>query len=228
MKFDIQERMLLTKINDANEDIVNNYALTNLYFSALSYHSNEFIVKSLIDKRATKVVLYEVFSSHAILAEFETFTVVIFRGFSKLKEFKMLMKFWKKDFFDIKAHAGFVDRMQYILYQLIPDLKNLQDKKRLIYTGHSMGGALAMLLAVAHRPSDICVFGCPKVSSGEIFKNYYKNVNILRMETTFDFVTWMPPALPFMYEHVGSVQSIPGVPFPIKTHRLGTYAKSLL
>jgi len=228
MKVNIQERMLLNKIKNADEDIITNYALSNLYYSSLAYCDPDYIAASLLKINATSVSVYNVYSAQAFFAEFDTFSIVSFRGFSKMKEFKMLMRWWKKDFFDIQAHAGFVDNIQYILYQMLPDLQALPEKKRLIFTGHSMGGALAMLLAIAHRPTDICVFGCPKVASGEIFTNYYKSVNVLRFETKYDFATWMPPSFPFGYEHVGSVHSLGGMLRPIKTHKLENYLRYLL
>lgn len=227
----VREKYLNKKEDKLEKDLQQHYDLTLLYFCHIVYYQPYDISRRLKEYGAHKVCVYNYEEMQASLAEFNNFAVVSFRGIEKWDEFKIILKFWKKDFGPIKAHAGFVDSIKKISRSLIKDLEELPRNKRLIFTGHSMGGALALLLSLHYKPTEICTYGTPKVAGGEIFRNHFKDIQVRRIKTERDFVTWLPWFLPGIsdYEHIGEEKIIPGKEnHPYKSHRIDCYMKALI
>jgi len=77
----------------------------------------------------------------------------------------------------------------------------IRDGYRIFITGHSLGGALAMLAgflllsydAPGYRPGvSICTFGAPRVGNQE-FGNWFDGVEVVRYANTEDTVPTVPP-----------------------------------
>lgn len=227
----IREKYLEKKENRLARDLRNYYDLTMLYFCHIAYLSPHDISAKLKDYGAHKVCVYNYEEMQASLAEFDDFAVVSFRGIEKWGELKIILRFWKKDFSNIKAHAGFVDSIKKISRSLIKDLEELPRDKRLIFTGHSMGGALAMLLALHFEPTEVCTFGTSKIAGGPEFRKHYDGVKVRRIMTEGDFVGYLPPYLPGIsnYEHIGDEKIIVGYPrHPVRSHKIRTYMIALM
>ncbi|MGC2234285.1 MAG: hypothetical protein WBA09_22480 [Candidatus Acidiferrum sp.] len=100
---------------------------------------------------------------------------------------------------------------------------------RLTICGHSLGGALATLLAIDVWKSaiDACyTFASPRVGD-HIFSDYYNKwaVPTYRVENRFDLVPKLPPILPLPYEHVAEKYELKGS-FSFNAaeeHHLATY-----
>ncbi len=80
--------------------------------------------------------------------------------------------------------------------------------KPLYYTGHSLGGALAVLAASLHTPTAVYTFGSPRMGNAE-FVNKTKAIKIYRVVNPRDIVTSVPP-LPGIL-HVGEPHCLAGV-----------------
>ncbi len=73
---------------------------------------------------------------------------------------------------------------------------------RLLYTGHSLGAALATLSAALHRPSAMITFGLPRVGNGA-FAESLAGITHDRYVGCADLVCRIPPEQ-WSYEHVGT------------------------
>jgi hypothetical protein len=106
-----------------------------------------------------------------------------------------------------KVHAGFYNGLKEVLAPLQQVLADL--KGRLLITGHSLGAAMAILLASeykasAKQPFALYTFGSPRVGNPE-FATTLKEANTYRFVDCCDDVTLIPIPVPifFPYEHVG-------------------------
>lgn len=72
----------------------------------------------------------------------------------------------KTDFHGIRAHRGFSWAAQSVLEDVQRIIDEHSPTRRVVFTGHSLGGAIAVLLAVACRPRpiEVVTFGQPRVS----------------------------------------------------------------
>ncbi len=108
---------------------------------------------------------------------------------------------------DIRIHRGFSEAYTSVrrkIHALLP-----QGACKVTVTGHSLGGALALLCAVdieynfPEKDISVYVFGCPRVGNAAFAKSYNKRVfKTLRVTNGNDIVAKVPPAL-FGYRHVG-------------------------
>jgi len=99
-----------------------------------------------------------------------------------------------------RVHKGFNGFLNDLLGTLEPAV-NALTSPRVLYTGHSLGAALATLLASKRRPSALYTFGSPLVGdaafAATIAGDNYRFVDCC------DIVTRIPPAVPGGYQHAG-------------------------
>ncbi len=97
---------------------------------------------------------------------------------------------------------------QQLMDVLVPLITN--DNKRITFTGHSSGGAVACVLADAvekQYPKSIkrvVTFGQPAIGGWLMMRRYRLAHKTYRICCDLDIVTFMPP-LPFIYWHVGKI-----------------------
>lgn len=73
----------------------------------------------------------------------------------------------------------------------------------LYFTGHSLGGALAILAASMFPAQAVYTFGAPRTGDA-VFAESLKNARIYRYENDRDIITTVPPsAIPFDFCHAG-------------------------
>jgi Lipase (class 3) len=105
------------------------------------------------------------------------------------------------------VHRGFAEALDHIL----ADLKAAVDqcKGRVLYTGHSLGAALATLFATVRPPDFLYTFGSPRVGNAE-FVSAMKKVNHHRFVHCCDIVARIPPekVAEVTYEHCGRLYYI--------------------
>ncbi len=95
------------------------------------------------------------------------------------------------------------------LLEILSPLIN-QQKKRITFTGHSSGGAVACVLADAietHFPRSVkrvVTFGQPAVGGWSMKRHYQLGHKTYRVCCDLDVVTFLPP-LPFVYWHIGKI-----------------------
>jgi len=121
-------------------------------------------------------------------------------------------------------------------------LEGVQRGYSIIYTGHSAGGAIALLLALELRGH--CVtFGQPRVVSPRTIRDTFdQNREYVRVQNGSDLVPRLPWPIPFLYGHGGELLYLPVDPekraqwnpspcamlkdrfFSPPTHRLGHHS----
>lgn len=105
-----------------------------------------------------------------------------------------------------RAHAGFKEGFDL----LWPDLERWLDGHpgRWLFTGHSLGAALATLAASRKRPARLVTFGSPRVGD-PTFVETLSEVEVARYVDCCDIVTHLPPpALPSGYAHVNEANPL--------------------
>lgn len=109
-----------------------------------------------------------------------------------------------------RVHRGFSQYSDRIITSAFTIAHQIQPKK-VVCAGHSLGGAMAVLLASAfkiHWRSDIDLLvytiGCPRIGNKEFVDQYRKELGDVTHQFFIrtDFVTHLPPRFwPFRYKH---------------------------
>ena len=107
-----------------------------------------------------------------------------------------------------KMHLGFkeaLDRVWGDLHQTLLSLLRERPLRPVWFTGHSLGGALAVL-AGARFPAarGVFTFGCPRIGNWRFRQTY--PTTCYRVVNNNDFVASLPP--PLFYRHVGELHYI--------------------
>ncbi len=109
------------------------------------------------------------------------------------------------------VHAGFKLALERIWPALHPVLAGLGPTRRIWFTGHSLGAALATLAADRYEdPAGLVTIGSPRVG-GPIFAHHFNErfgARALRYVNSTDVVTHVPPPLPLPYKHVDQLRQI--------------------
>lgn len=147
-------------------------------YSALAYESLETVQAAL--PKAT-ITLLDRDDSQAYVIETDTETVVAFRGTQVTSGFSMTDIIRNAKVAQVRwrlglrsggrVHRGYKEAVDAIADDLAKAV--IQAKQPLIYTGHSLGGAMATLArTLAPRPDMTVTFGAPKVGNREFVKTH--------------------------------------------------------
>jgi hypothetical protein len=101
------------------------------------------------------------------------------------------------------VHRGFADALDHILPNLKAALSQVQG--RVLFTGHSLGAAMATLLASITHPDFLYTFGSPRVGDHQ-FVSTLNGLNSRRFVDCCDIVARLPPTSLLgiiNYEHYG-------------------------
>lgn len=127
-------------------------------------------------------------------------TIVCFRGTNKTRQWLMNAVVrphgWKRfrregDPVDAYVHSGFYVFFKRVWPKLLPTLEELP--RPWIFTGHSLGGALAMIAGVVSHPDLVCTFGAPKVGN-MAFYDLRQAESVWRIVNDQDLVPRLPLA----------------------------------
>ena len=119
----------------------------------------------------------------------------------------------------VEVHTGFWNAFREVRDHLITVVKQRQTANQKIWiTGHSLGGAMAVLAAISLQCRNIPVqglytYGCPRVGN-ERFRNLFSRMNVQRYVYALDLVPMAPDDLFMGYRHVGKTNNIRVTPFP--------------
>ncbi|HJT23271.1 MAG TPA: lipase family protein [bacterium] len=144
----------------------------------------------------------------AYLALHKTYAVLAFKGTvpsepeTVAMDAKFLFKPWKYG----EAHAGFLDTIEELRPMIEPEVKKI--KTPIFITGHSLGGALALLASILlkgqERFSACYTYGCPRVGN-EQFADHLFKVPVYRCVHRADLVPGVP-LLAMGYRQYGDVR----------------------
>lgn len=128
--------------------------------------------------------------------------VLVFRGSSGfenwLANLKVIQSPWECGG---QVHSGFKAIFLEIRDELAAILRSIAAP--VIFTGHSLGGALAVLAASLWRPMATYTFGAPRVGDA-VFRDSLSRQSIFRIANERDIVPSVPPSrIPFEFCHIG-------------------------
>jgi len=109
------------------------------------------------------------------------------------------------------VHLGFKLALERVWDTLAGALGPDDGRRRVWFTGHSLGAALATLAAdrLPHT-AGVCTFGSPRVGDHAFVRRYNRRLGAraARYVNDADVVAHVPPRLPFPYDHVGGARFI--------------------
>jgi triacylglycerol lipase len=129
-------------------------------------------------------------------------TVLVFRGTNApddwLVNLEALLTPWENGG---SVHKGFKDALMLVWAELLPILNSSQGP--LIFTGHSLGAAMATLAASLFTPSFLYTFGSPRVGN-DLFVESLGTLPIYRVVNGRDGVCQLPLPMPCIgFKHAG-------------------------
>jgi hypothetical protein len=138
--------------------------------------------------------------------------VVVFRGTDDLEDAKLDLDFRRRKMAPAKGtyHRGFVRALDAVFWQVYSKVQFNYDKP-LYVTGHSLGGALAVLFAARitamggpHKLKGVVTYGAPRVANVQAaaWIDYELRDKIIQFENAGDGITHVPMFV-LGYAHVG-------------------------
>jgi triacylglycerol lipase len=196
-----------------DETAVNAYALGNL--AVLAYLDKADAVDYLTKSHLTEFQFFDGEGTQAILAKQDDSVFITFRGTEPLnfEEWLADINYNQRKLADQvpgRVHGGFADSLETIMGRLS---KAVSSGSRLFITGHSLGGALAVLAAALFEMqlgvdvSAVYTYGQPRVGD-KVFSSAYDQVlgnATFRYVNDLDLVPHVPPEnLPVPIEDIPS------------------------
>lgn len=135
--------------------------------------------------------------------------IVSFRGTKNIQNIIQDIKFFKVKFNETSeawVHKGFMNAYQLLKPEIEENLQKLRNEypdKLVVFTGHSLGAAMATLAAMDHGYAKLIIFGSPRVGEGIQMRN------VLRLVSKGDMVDKVPPQK-LGYKHFSEKKMIIG------------------
>lgn len=218
----------LKRIKSWSNDYKNKYLYYIAKLTSYAYDDCANMVLKLEKAGATKCSVYIDKGIGAFVSEFDEYVVVGFRGLdiSNKNEILKALQFWANAAMPVDTHSGFLEMLNAVIKKILLDLDEVPDGKKIIYSGHSMGAVLALILSIYRKPNEVCTFGCPRIN-GKEFRNMLRHVKIYRVIISNDWIANLPFQI-IGFKHVGTPIILKRYPGFLKPHRLKSYINSLL
>lgn len=184
--------------------MINEKTLTMAYLSKLVY-SNEYCVQQKL-KYVGEFENFRWFEKNNIcaFAIYDTTfknLIICFRGFESLN-ISSILQIWPSRDKTGFVYSGFVKALNEIYDLIITYILNINKFCTIISIGHSLGGALAVVLASRIQINEIYTFGSPKVGTRNFVKTLSKrNLIHYRFVNEHDVITRLPL---YFYKHYGA------------------------
>lgn len=199
------------------------YSLNNAYWLAQAAHI-AYQDKSTIQPAVTKLGLtqFEFLSrqdTEGYIAANENIIIVAFRGTepTHLRDLLADAQFHKVQGPFGQVHRGFLHAFELVKDDMVKTIQRLRDKNNpqsLWCTGHSLGGALAVVASAqlsvdGHKVNGLYTFGQPRVGDETFANECVRRLagQHFRFVNNNDTVTRVPPR-EFAYAHAGDVRYI--------------------
>jgi pimeloyl-ACP methyl ester carboxylesterase len=133
--------------------------------------------------------------------------VVVFRGTQPQNLSNVLddVQFWPRRWVGAgRVHRGFLRAYEGLREQIDAWLGE-HKPARLVITGHSLGAAMATLMAARYPEAELLTFGSPRVG-GRGFAAQFAGRTVRRYVDCYDFVTNLPP--PIWFRHVAEMHYV--------------------
>lgn len=137
----------------------------------------------------------------------EGMAVVVFRGTQPQNLSNVLddVQFWPRRWVGAgRVHRGFLRAYEGLREQIDAWLDE-HKPARLVITGHSLGAAMATLMAARYPEAELVTFGSPRVG-GRGFAAQFAGRAVRRYVDCYDFVTNLPP--PIWFRHVAEMHYV--------------------
>jgi triacylglycerol lipase len=162
---------------DSNQTTVRNRFLHPVGFEEHWFYNGRYVQCAIIQPLAKRK---------------RSYSILVFRGTKRgFSNWKFLLNFslssWPAGG---RVHHGFKRVMLQAWEEILPQLNTLAGP--CFYTGHSLGGALAVLTATLKKPDAVYTFGAPRIGDSA-FLEATRQVNIYRLFNAKDIVASIPP-----------------------------------
>lgn len=162
-------------------------------------------VRSEVSKYGEFIKSWQARTQFAYLCKIGEVKFLVIQGSSSFEDNVLDIKFLKKQADDGEAyHRGFLFASDYLFDEIKQDIE-LFDDGPIIFCGHSLGGAIAQILATRLPCQSLITFGSPKVSKG--LSSLPQTVGYRRYVNCSDAVPLLPPNLTG-FGHSGEVRFI--------------------
>jgi hypothetical protein len=189
---------------------INSKSVANAYFAAvlasLAYKPQLVIESELreLGYPDTKVLFFRTALTSGFILEWGEVIAVSFKGSSTWREWVNNLNFWFKQTPYGRIHAGFyhtIEEVGPLVYRMI--LPGLLSGAKVVITGHSRGGALAILMGFMLELNGFCAhavytFGSPKIGDQEFANQWRQGSELLRVRR-------LPTVLVYLLTWVGTL-----------------------
>jgi len=191
------------------------------YLASLSHlaYSDEVNIKRVLPNNNVTYISFG--DATAFIAEWDDKVVLSIQGTNPQSYYDVFddLFCFKVPYGDDFVHAGFLDQAMNLVSWMIRNDYTLPDKK-LIITGHSLGGAIAEVLSTLLKCDEVVTFGKPRVF---VNKPQYRTDNITRFVNNKDII----PSAPFKwmgYNHFQDMTHIGNETYgPLYDHAIVNY-----
>lgn len=145
--------------------------------------------------------VYSRTSADFSVTDTEAATVVAFRGTDDVQDFINDISVKMDDFAGVRVHRGFVRAYRAVREEVRRIVRDTT--KPVVFTGHSLGGAIALVAALDTRKAAcVLTFGQPRTCD-QAGIDRLTGIVYMRIINNNDIVPWVPPARSAMYTHGG-------------------------
>ncbi|MBE9029118.1 lipase family protein [filamentous cyanobacterium LEGE 11480] len=185
--------------------------------SHISYQNADSVVQPMHDRGFDQFFYFERDDTEAFLVGNAEKLIVIFRGTEpqSVKDWITNSQVAKVKACNGRVHAGFWNGCQDIWSEVETEIQRVRRQfaapPPLFLTGHSLGGALAILAAAqlemcGHQVDGVYTFGCPRIGDRHFAMQYNRKLynQTFRLVNHRDIVAQLPPN-ELGYTHVGQL-----------------------